>query len=92
MCISRVYDRLPKINQREAVVQLEVSQTFTCKLLRQGKEMKTSYIQNENLQRKRRRDGKDQDVETALKEWFLNIRKTDAHVSFLGHCKIKMRS
>ena len=36
---------------------------------------------NENLNCKRNRDGKDREVESALKLWFTNVRERDARVN-----------
>lgn len=80
--LLKAYDQLPKMSQRDAAIQLKISQPFLCKLLRQRKELKTSYEQNGNVQRKRERTGKDKDVEAALKEWFVNVWEKDGRVSF----------
>ncbi|XP_071043153.1 tigger transposable element-derived protein 3-like [Parasteatoda tepidariorum] len=72
------YDKLPKMSQRNAAVQLKVSQPLLCKIMKISKKKCTL---NENLNCKRNRDGKDKEVESALKLWFTNVRERDAHVN-----------
>lgn len=79
--ILEKYDRLPKMGQREAAGKLNVSQSVLSRILRNRKEIELEALQNECQSRKRKRDGKDADVEHALKEWFLKVREKDARVS-----------
>lgn len=79
--LLKSYDELPqKMSQRDAAQQLGISQPLLCKLLKNRKIIDTSLLENENSSRKRKRCGKDEDVELALKEWFTKVRKQDARV------------
>lgn len=78
--ILREYDELPKVSQRSAAIQLKVSQPLLCKLLKSRNEIECISASNGNVDRKRKRTGKDEEVEEALKEWFLKVRKKDASI------------
>ncbi|XKL62986.1 hypothetical protein PGB90_005350 [Kerria lacca] len=79
--ILKNYDELPKMSQRDAANKLHTSQTVLCRLLKDRDNFENAAIQNENLSRKRKRGGKDDDVELALKDWFSKVRAKDARVT-----------
>ena len=68
------YDSLPKCSQREAASKLGISQSALCNLLKNRDNIKSEIVANGNLSRKRKREGKAEDVEEALLEWFKNAR------------------
>lgn len=74
------YDKLPKMSQRNAAGQLKISQALLCKILKQRDEIYKAAQNNDNLNVKRNRSGKDVQVESALKLWFKNVRDQDARV------------
>lgn len=79
--LLKSYDDLPqKMSQRAAADKLGISQPLLCKLLKNRNEIESSLMNNENASRKRKRCGKDEDVEQALKEWFTKVRKQDGRV------------
>ncbi|XKL63957.1 hypothetical protein PGB90_006321 [Kerria lacca] len=70
------------MTQAEAPAQLKISQPTLSRLLRNRKTIAGMYNDsNVNKNRKRKRCGKDEDVETALKEWFTCVREKDASVN-----------
>lgn len=79
--ILRQYDELPKVSQREAAERLKISQPLLCKILKKRNEYEEAAVNNENPSRKRKRCGKDNEVEVALKKWFVQVRSQDARVS-----------
>lgn len=71
LCVS-------KLSQAEAALQLYNSGfAFLCKLLKSRYEIKTSCTDNESMTRKRKQSGKDEEVDRALKKWFMNVQKED---------------
>lgn len=81
MEILNRYDRLPKMSQRNAAAQLNISQPLLCKILKNRDELTRRDKQNENTECKRNRAGKDEQVEKALRLWFENVRERDAPVN-----------
>ncbi|KAG8198420.1 hypothetical protein JTE90_021661 [Oedothorax gibbosus] len=75
------YDKLQKMSQKSAAVQLQVSQPLLCKILKNRDDIEIKCNLNGNLNCKRNRDGKDKEVESALKLWFTNVRERDARVN-----------
>lgn len=75
------YDALPKMSQSQAANVLGISQPLLCKLLKQRYDIEKSVENNESVTRKRKRCGKDEDVERALKDWFTLVREKDARVN-----------
>ena len=75
--ILQLYDKLPKMNQRNAAVQLKIPQLLLCKLLKNREDIEKKCTLDENPNAKRNRCGKDQDVETAFKLWFTNVPERD---------------
>lgn len=71
--ILESYDRLPKMSQRSAALRLKISQSVLCNLLKKRSVIEASALTGENLDRKRKRCGKDRQVETALKNWFSSV-------------------
>jgi len=69
------------MSQREAAPKLNISQPTLAKVLKQKEQIEFETVQNISQSRKRKRGGKDPDVEFALKEWFVKIRDKDARVS-----------
>jgi hypothetical protein len=80
MNLLKMYDNLPKMSQRDAATALKISQPLLCKLLQKRHEIEGARIDNSCSTRKRKRTGKDADVEEALKQWFTNVRSKDARV------------
>ena len=78
--LLKKYDELPKCSQTEAANKLGISQPLLCKLIKQRYEIETSIETNATVTRKRKRCGKEEDAERALKEWFERIREKDARV------------
>jgi hypothetical protein len=66
--ILRKYDQLPKMGQRDAAVRLNISQSVLGRILKNKEDIKCEALQNESQSRKRKRYGKDDTVERALKE------------------------
>jgi len=79
--ILRKYDQLPKMGQRDAAVRLNISQSVLGRILKNREDIECEALQNESQSRKRKRCGKDDTVERALKEWFVKVRNKDARVS-----------
>ena len=75
------------MSQRNAAVELKVSQPLLCKILKNREDIEKKCSLNENRNGKRNRCGNDQEFETALKLWFTNVRERDAHVDGLLLCK-----
>ncbi|KAL4107457.1 hypothetical protein QTP88_017799 [Uroleucon formosanum] len=85
--ILRKYDQLLKMGQRDAAVRLNISQSVLGRILKNREDIECEALQNESQSRKRKRCGKDDTVERALKEWFVKVRNKDARVS--GPCFAK---
>lgn len=79
--IFQKYDAFGKISQRIAASKLQISQPLLCKLLKNRSEIEEGWARNGNSLRKRNRHGKDEDVETALLDWFTQVRQKDARVN-----------
>lgn len=71
------YDQLPKMSQRNAAMVLKISQPLLCKILKNRLDIESEAMQNENPSRKRKRAGKDGEVELALKLWFAEKGDSD---------------
>lgn len=81
LSILQSYDNLPKMGQREAAIKLQISQPLLCKLLKKRVEIENSATLNKNPNIKRIRSGKEEQVESALLLWFINVRKNDARIN-----------
>ena len=57
-----------KCTQREVVPNLQISQPFLNKLLKSRLEIETACVESGSKSRKRKRCGKDEDVEKILKQ------------------------
>ncbi|XP_067127946.1 tigger transposable element-derived protein 4-like [Centruroides vittatus] len=79
--ILQRYDKLPEMSQRKAAGQLQISQPLLCKILKNRASIEMLAQKNENVIRKRNRTGKDRQVESALKNWFSNIREKDVPIN-----------
>ena len=79
--LLRKYDSLAKMSQAAAALQLGISQSFLCKLLKSRYDIESSCNGNELMTRKRKRSGKDEQVDQALKKWFMEVREKDACVN-----------
>jgi hypothetical protein len=80
LALLESYDKLPKMGQRNAAVQLKISQPLLCKILKNRGEILKGASQNDNIHSKRNRPGKDEQVGSALRLWFTNVRENDARV------------
>ena len=78
--LLKKYDDLPKMGQREAANKLGVPQSSLCKILKNRYDVEVSFVDNEQTSRKRKRCGKDEEVENALKRWFTVVRDKDIRV------------
>ncbi|KAL4149571.1 hypothetical protein QTP88_003497 [Uroleucon formosanum] len=78
--ILRKYDRFPKMGQRDAAVRLNILQSVLDRILKNREDIECEALQNESQSRKRKRCGKDDTIEHALKEWFVKVRNKDARV------------
>ncbi|KAL4121290.1 hypothetical protein QTP88_013834 [Uroleucon formosanum] len=56
-------------------------QSVLGRILKNKEDIECKALQNESQSRKRKRRGKDNTVERALKEWFVKVRNKDARVS-----------
>ena len=81
VAILESYDKLPKMGQREAAAKLQISQPLLCKILKNRISLEMDIEENQNILCKRRRTGKNAEVESALKLWFTNVREDDARVN-----------
>lgn len=79
--ILQQYDQLPKMSQREAAAKLGISQPLLNKLLKDRVSLENAYLTNDNVSRKRKRGGKDEEVEAALLKWFTHAREKDVRLS-----------
>ena len=59
---------------------MNVSQSFLHKLFKNLEDIEKKYSLNENPNTKQNCCGKNQEVETALKLWFANVRERDARI------------
>uniref|UniRef100_A0A0A9VYT7 Tigger transposable element-derived protein 4 n=1 Tax=Lygus hesperus TaxID=30085 RepID=A0A0A9VYT7_LYGHE len=75
------FDALPKMSQTKAAIELGVSQPLLSKILKDRETIERAALENADLARKRKRTGKDAQVENALKEWFTQVREKDARLS-----------
>uniref|UniRef100_H3A2M1 HTH CENPB-type domain-containing protein n=1 Tax=Latimeria chalumnae TaxID=7897 RepID=H3A2M1_LATCH len=73
----------PKVSQREIAKQFGVSQPQICRIIKNKDEIMDEWHQNANPERKRKREGKDTLVETALLRWFENARAADIPINGL---------
>jgi hypothetical protein len=50
-------------------------------MLKSRQEIENASLENVNSNRKRKRVGKEEEVEEALKQWFTNVRQKDVRVT-----------
>ncbi|GBL99002.1 hypothetical protein AVEN_227514-1 [Araneus ventricosus] len=62
-------------HQREATIKLGISQTALFNILKERQKISDEVKKNGNLSRKQKREGKSEEIETALLEWFKNARE-----------------
>jgi len=79
--ILQCYDKLPKISQCSADVQLKISQPLLYNILKNRSDIETTALANENTDWKTAQSGKDSQVESALKIWFSNVRERKASIN-----------
>lgn len=79
--LHRYDTNFSQMSQRNAAVQLKISQPLLCKILKNREVLIKKEKLNENIECKRNRSGKDEKVEKALKLWFSNVREKDAPVT-----------
>ena len=79
--LLKKYDSLPKCTQREAAPNLEISQPLLRKLLKSRLEIETACVENGSKSRKRKRCGKDKDVEKILNKLFVEVRDKNAPIN-----------
>ena len=75
------YDVLPKIGLRDAAARLNVSHSALNRILKDRSNIERATMENETSSRKRKRAWKEEVVDKALKEWFLQVRKKDARIN-----------
>ena len=73
--ILQLYDKLTKLSQSNAAVQLKVTQSLLCKLLKSHEDIKKKCSLNENPNSKQNHCERDQDVKTAFKLGFTNVHQ-----------------
>jgi hypothetical protein len=81
MSILQRYNNLPKMGQREAAIKLQISEPLLCKLLKQRIEIENSATFNKNPNIKSIRSEKEEQAESALSLWFINVRKNYACIN-----------
>ncbi|XP_016659159.1 tigger transposable element-derived protein 6-like [Acyrthosiphon pisum] len=79
--LLKSYDMLPKISLRDAAARLNVSHYILNRILKNHSNIERAIMDNESDSRKRKRAGKEEVVDKALKEWFLQVRKKDARIN-----------
>ena len=75
------YGSLGPTNQRNAALNLKISQPLLCKLLKSTEELRAQSEENTSFSCKRSRGGKSTDVEEAFLLWFTHTRERDAPIS-----------
>ncbi|XP_025415843.1 tigger transposable element-derived protein 4-like [Sipha flava] len=79
--VLKKYDELPKTSQRQAACKLNVSQSLLGRMLKSRQEIENASLENVNSNRERKRVGKEEEVEEALKQWFTKVRQKDVRVT-----------
>ena len=79
--ILQRYDNLPKMGQWEAAIKLQISQPLLYKLLKKRIEIENSATFNKNPNIKSIRSEKEEQAESALSLWFINVRKNYACIN-----------
>lgn len=73
--LLKCYDTLPPMSVRQAARELKISHPCLAKLLKNRTDIELGAILNDNQTRRRRRKGKEEDVEKALKQWVLEVQE-----------------
>lgn len=81
--ILSAYNALPRCSQRQAALKLGVSQSLLNRLIKQKKLSQLIPCEPNNLDRKRKRDGKSKPVEEALFRWYTSLRDNPINTSML---------
>ncbi|XP_023314333.1 tigger transposable element-derived protein 6-like [Trichogramma pretiosum] len=82
--LLKSFDSLPNaslMSQREAALRLNISQATLSRVLKNRYEIESASSSDENLSRKRKKSGKDEDVEKVLKKWFVKVREKKAPIN-----------
>lgn len=79
--LLKQYDALPKCSQRKAASELHISQPLLCKLLKNRDKLLNTSQAECDFARKRRRDGKDTEIEEALFKWYVRARQAEVPIS-----------
>uniref|UniRef100_UPI00398F4254 tigger transposable element-derived protein 4-like n=1 Tax=Pristiophorus japonicus TaxID=55135 RepID=UPI00398F4254 len=74
-------DEMPKMSHRDLAQHLGLPKSTVSDLLKQRDKLYGEWHRHSNPNRKRKREGKDGEVEEALLRWFHNAHGRDAHVS-----------
>ncbi|XP_041093919.1 major centromere autoantigen B-like [Polyodon spathula] len=72
---------LPRMGQRELAKRFGLSQPSLCQMLKSREAILRDWAANQNPERRRRRTGKDAEVEGALLRWFQEARPSLPHLS-----------
>lgn len=72
---------LPRMGQRELAKRFGLSQPSLCQMLKSREAILRDWAANQNPERRRRRAGKDAEVEGALLRWFHEARPAQPHLS-----------
>lgn len=75
------YDELPQMSQRQTACKLNVSQCLFGRILKNRQEIENASLANESSDRKRKRDGKEAEVDETLKQWFTKVNEKDVRVT-----------
>ncbi|GBO34111.1 hypothetical protein AVEN_196119-1 [Araneus ventricosus] len=78
--ILQNYDKLLKCSQREAAIKLGISQTALFHILKQRQTISDEVKKNGNLSRKRKSEGKLEEIATTLLR-FKNVRERKIPIS-----------
>ncbi|XP_067844603.1 tigger transposable element-derived protein 4-like isoform X1 [Heptranchias perlo] len=74
-------DELPKMSHRDLAQHLGLPKSTVSDLLKQRDKLYSEWHRDSNPNRKRKREGKDREVEEALLRWFQNAHGRDALIT-----------
>ena len=77
----KVVDMLDTMSQTDIAKKLDISQSQVSRIAKNKDDILKKWQLNDNPDRKRQRNGKDSDVEAALKTWFTSSRGRDVPLS-----------
>lgn len=74
------YDEIPQTSDKQHVSwsSTYVSQSILGRMLKSRQEIENASLENENLNRKRKRISKEEEVKETLKQWFTKVRENYA--------------